>query len=242
MTGPTYPTEDEIHAYVDELLDPVRREEVAGILHQDLTLATRVAAYAADRDALRQALIGIMGQSMPPAWQARIEAVTQTRATLPRRRAMAVGAAAVVAAGAGAALLWPRGDGILKDALTARADGLRAGMPVSGAGGIAQDQRLAAALGLKVRAPDLAHFGFHLARMEVNDARSAQLDYRDPKGRRLTIYVRPSDGTVRFDLLKAGPSRVCVWQDDVVGAVIIAPMSAGEMMRVASTAYAALNL
>ena len=54
--------------------------------------------------------------------------------------------------------------------------------------------------------------------------------------------MRASDGTVRFDLLRRGRARVCVWQDDVVGVVIIAPMSAGEMMRVASGAYAALNL
>ena len=242
MTGQIYPTDDEIHAYVDGALERARREEVAGILQEDLTLAARVASYTADRDALRQALIGIMGKPLPPAWQARIEAATQTRATLPRRRMMAAGAAAILAAGVGAALLWPKGDGILKDALAARADGLPNGVQVAGAGGAAQDGRLAAALRLKVRAPDLAHFGFQLARMDVNDRRSAQLEYRDPAGRRLTIYVRPSDGTVRFDLLKAGASRVCVWQDDVVGAVIIAPMSAGEMMRVASSAYAALNL
>ena len=48
--------------------------------------------------------------------------------------------------------------------------------------------------------------------------------------------------TVRFDLLRHGSTRVCIWQDNVVGAVVIAPMSAGEMMRVASSAYTALNL
>ncbi len=242
MTDKTYPTEDEIHAYVDGALDPVRREEVTGMLHREAALAARVAAYVADRDALRQALVGIMGKPLPPAWPARIEAATQKRVTLPRRRAMAAGAAAVLAAGAGAALLWPKGDGILTDALAARAEGLRSGLQVAGAGAAVQNERLAEALGLKVRAPDLTHFGFHLARLEVNDRRLAQMDYRDAAGRRLTIYVRPSDGTVRFDLLKAGAARVCVWQDDVVGAVIIAPMSAGEMMRVASSAYVALNL
>jgi hypothetical protein len=33
-----------------------------------------------------------------------------------------------------------------------------------------------------------------------------------------------------------------VWQDDVVGAVIIAPISAAEMLRIASSAYTDLNL
>jgi len=35
---------------------------------------------------------------------------------------------------------------------------------------------------------------------------------------------------------------VCLWQDEVVGAVMMGEMSAGQMMRVAGAAYAALNL
>ncbi len=241
MSGLAPPTEHEIHAYVDGALDPARREEVDAILRRDDGLAARVAAYCADRDALRQALSGIMTQSLPQEWQARIEGATRRRGLLSRRRAVAAGLALMVSAGAGTALLRRQGGGILQDALAARESGLGAAVPAGEAGAL-QNARLAAALGLNVRAPDLRHFGFQLARLEVSQARTAQMDYRDAAGRRLTIYVRPSDGTVRFDLLRRGPARVCVWQDDVVGAVIIAPMSAGEMMRVASSAYAALNL
>jgi anti-sigma factor RsiW len=242
MTAPLRPTEDEIHAYVDDALDPVRRAEVDTILGEDDRLAARVAGYTADRDALRQAVAGITAKPLPPGWQAQIEAATQRRRVLPRRQAMAAAAAVFLVTGVGAALFWPKTDGILRDALAARESGLRFGASVDVADPASRNARLAAALGLKVLAPDLRHFGFRLARLEVNAARSAQLDYRDSMGRKLTIYVRPSDGTVRFDLLRAGASRVCVWQDDVVGAVIIAPMSAGEMMRVASSAYSALNL
>ena len=58
----------------------------------------------------------------------------------------------------------------------------------------------------------------------------------------LTIYVRPSDGTVQFDIIRHGDTHVCVWQDDVVGAVITASVSAAEMLRIASSAYTSLNL
>jgi anti-sigma factor RsiW len=58
----------------------------------------------------------------------------------------------------------------------------------------------------------------------------------------LTIYVRKSDGDARFDLLRRGKLRVCIWQDEVVSAVMTGDMSAGEMMRVASAAYSSLDL
>ena len=104
-----------------------------------------------------------------------------------------------------------------------------------------RDARLASALGLPVRAPDLQRFGFQLAAIELF-AHGAQLRYADSRHRDLTIYVRPSDGTVRFDMLRHGSQRVCIWQDNVVSAVIVAPLSAGEMMRVASKAYGDLDL
>jgi hypothetical protein len=56
------------------------------------------------------------------------------------------------------------------------------------------------------------------------------------------MYVRPSAGAPRFDLLRSGKLRVCVWQDDVVGAVIVGDMPAGQMMRVAGAAYSDLDM
>jgi len=58
----------------------------------------------------------------------------------------------------------------------------------------------------------------------------------------LTLFVRRSDGVPRFELLKSGTLRTCIWQDEVVGAVMMGEMSAGQMMRVASAAYLALDL
>jgi anti-sigma factor RsiW len=36
--------------------------------------------------------------------------------------------------------------------------------------------------------------------------------------------------------------RICIWQDDIIGTVMVGDMSAGEMARAASAAYAGLNL
>ena len=71
---------------------------------------------------------------------------------------------------------------------------------------------------------------------------AAGLVYRSTQAGELTIYVRKSSGQSRFDLLRRGRLRVCIWQDDVVGAVMTGEMSAGLMMRIASRAYGDLDL
>lgn len=244
MSPAPRPTEDEIHAYVDDALAPERRLEVAAILREDPALAARVAGYAADRDGLRLALTAARATPLPAAWQARIEASTLRRRALPGRRTVFSGLALAAASGVAALLSKPSGDRTLDEALAARGTGPDA--PVPALAPAAGGTLLASALGLHLSVPDLAPFGFRLAGLQVigagHPAHAAQLTYSDAARRRLTIYVRRSDGSVRFDLLRRGGERVCIWQDDVVSAVIIAPMAAGEMMRVASSAYSALNL
>ena len=244
-TAPS-PTEEELHEFVDDALPATRREEIARILSADSALAARVAAYIADRDALRAALHHIDDAPIPATWSARIEAAMAPSPRLVTPRRFAIAASLAVLLSAAAALRWgfPHGDTILAAAEAARDRSTQAaGAPLPPAA--ARDALLRSALGLPVRAPDLHRFGFTLARLEIfghPGAGAAQLHYRDAQQRALTIYVRASDGTVKFDLLKHGKTRVCIWQDDVIGAVIMADMSAGEMMRVASGAYTDLNL
>ena len=164
---------------MDGALDPARREEVAAILREDACLAARMAADYADRDALREALTGILTRPLPPEWRARIEGATRERArgrlVLNRRQAVAAGLAMIAAAGTGAALLRPARDGILQDALAAREAGLGVALPTDAANSAGQNAQLAAVLGLNVRTPDLRHFGFHFARLEVSGQQTAQM-------------------------------------------------------------------
>ncbi len=239
------PAEDELHAFVDGALQAARQDEVAAILRADPVLAARVAGYARDRDLLREAVTHLSAGPVPSVWAAQIEAAIARRppVRLGRRYAIAASVAVVVGAAA-AARWWPSGDTILADALAVRDD------PAAGARALptglledagARDAQLASAIGLPAHAPDLRRFGFQLTAMQLF-TRGAQLRYADRGRRNLTIYVRPSDGTVRFDMLRRGTQRICIWQDNVVGAVIVAPLSAGEMMRVASKAYGDLDL
>lgn len=249
----TYPTEYELHAYVDNELPPGRQAEVAAILREDAALAAQVAAYQSDRDLLRMAFGGIDSEPLPAAWIARIEAATAPkrshtgRAVVARRYALAASIALV--ASVTAAITWQAGreHSILTEAQAAR-DGRLDGRIVAFdplPPPATREAALRDALGMKVRPPELSRFGFQLVRMDLfalQDAKAAQLRYTDAAGRMLTIFVRPSDGTVQFDIIRRGDTHVCVWQDDIVGAVIVAPVSAAEMLRIASSAYTSLNL
>ncbi len=247
---PAYPTEFELHAFVDDELSAPRRAEIAAVLRGEPALAARVAAWQADRERLRQAFAGIAEQPLPAGWAARIEAATAPRprpVLATRRFALGAGMALAASAVLVACWQWPRGDTVLSEAEAARDGRLdgRVGGDAALPTEAARDAVLRSAVGLPVRAPDLHRFGFQLAGMDLfarSAGGAAQLRYTDGDRRTLTIYLRRSDGMVRFDLLRRGRTRICVWQDDVVGAVIIAPLSAGEMLRIASSAYTDLNL
>ena len=239
-------TEEELHAFVDDELTVSRRREILGLLGHDPALAARVAGYVADRDRLRAAFAGLRERPVPEHWFRQIEAATMAqprRRGVTRRAAIAAGVALAITGTTAAVYEWPRGDTILADAQAAR-DGVLRGRslaPEQLATAASQNALLEATLGMPVRAPDLRRFGFRLARLQLFD-HAAQLGYADGRQRLLTVYVRRSNGHVRFDLLRRGGIRICIWQDDVVSAVIMAPLSAGEMMRVASDAYGDLNL
>jgi anti-sigma factor RsiW len=249
----SYPTENELHAFIDDELEPSRREEIAAVLLKDQALAARVAAFESDRALLRAALDEIADEPLPAAWAAQIEAALKPRprfvprAVTTRRFALAASVALVASVTALVRWQWSEDNTILAEAEAARhgrLDGQLAGGDLLPPPAV-RDALLQTTLGMRVRAPDLEKFGFHLARMELfgrPGGGAAQLRYTDAGQRTLTIFVRPSDGTVQFDILRRGDTHVCVWQDDVVGAVITAQVSAAEMLRIASSAYTALNL
>lgn len=243
--------EEELHAFIDGELPSDRAGLVAAALEADPILAARVAAFAADKAALAAAYRPVGQQAVPASWIARVQRASASppvRRRLSRRAGWAVAlAASIVLAVGGATLLYQsnRPDGsILAQAEAARLEQRLALRRLTGAAladAAARDAVLAHAVGLQLRAPDLAHLGWKLVEIDTySDA--AALRYHTERGGTLTMFVRRSTGTPRFDLLKTGGVRICIWQDEVVGAVMMGDMSAGQMMRVAGAAYVALSL
>jgi anti-sigma factor RsiW len=64
MTGHPI-TEDDLHGYVDGLIDSTRRAEVAAYLQDHPDVATRTASYAKQRDTLRAAMAPIAEEPIP---------------------------------------------------------------------------------------------------------------------------------------------------------------------------------
>jgi anti-sigma factor RsiW len=58
-------TEDDLHAYVDEVLEPERRAEVADYLGDHPDVARRVTAFSSQRERLRAALAPIAEEPLP---------------------------------------------------------------------------------------------------------------------------------------------------------------------------------
>jgi hypothetical protein len=69
---------------------------------------------------------------------------------------------------------------------------------------------------------------------------AAEIEYHDGKGRLFTLYLRPSDGTTRFDQFARDGVRICVWQDDRISTVMTGTISAAMMQRLASLTYLGL--
>jgi anti-sigma factor RsiW len=176
-----------------------------------------------------------------------------------RGRALANRPAARIAAMAAAILLFvagalvirysPTDEPIVAEALAARADSMPSRTVLTGemlGTGAARNAALASTLGLDVKAPDLSRMGYQLTTMRVYDGvaggKAVELSYQQPAGHRFTLYLRHPSSPPRVDLLNRHGLRICIWQDEVVGAVMTGEMSAGEMARLASLAYAGLTL
>jgi anti-sigma factor RsiW len=247
-------THEELSAYIDGELDARRTHELEHALLADPALAQRVAALETDKRQLASLYADVSEAAIPDAWRTRIEQATQPATPLirkleppawRRRPTLALALAACLALFALATLLRPApADPILAEAAAARLDETPPTARLTGPALMdapARDQILRGAVGLAVHTPDLSTQHFHLVELETY-VHAAALRYRSDTGVALTVYVRPSAGPPRFDLLKQGHIRTCIWQDEVVGAVMMGDMSAGQMGRVASAAYLALNL
>jgi anti-sigma factor RsiW len=243
--------EQDLHAFIDGELDPARRAAVQEAMAHDPAMAGRIAAFRADKQRLAALYGPVAERPLPAAWLRSIEAASRPRPwrrVAARWRSLAAAAVLLAAIGATAALLAPSRDTILAEAAAAHDGTLRTRQILAGAAlppASVGNRLLQATLGLPVRTPDLTRFGFRLAAIDVFQPPTRPavgLVYRDAGQRELTIYLRRSAGEARFDLLRRGRLRVCIWQDDVLGAVMTADMTAGEMMRVASRAYVELNL
>jgi anti-sigma factor RsiW len=248
--------DEELHAFIDGELPPDRALELDAAIAADPALSARVAAFRADTQLIGRVFGAMPDRPLPAEWLRTIAEHRRPRTALRPRYGMALAALAaglVLLVGGGVAyraLIQPASDPIIAEALAARQDetlperDIVAG-PTSAKPAL--DHALAQALDANLKVPDLARMGYSLASIRIYAAargtggKAAELSYRNGEGRLFTLYVRRPTGPPRVDLINRGGLRICIWQDDVMGAVMLGQMSAAEMARLASLAYAGMN-
>lgn len=255
--------DEELGAYIDGELDSVQHQKIAQLIASDSRLAERVAAFESDMALLRRSYAPIAERPLPASWQARIQhhvgGSLDRGALAPLARLKARGpllpvlalAATIVLAVICAPLvrqLWlsPRKPDIVAEALAAHSGAVAPQSSVVTTAREVASRAISEALAMRLKAPDLSRLGYGLESVKTyGGARGNQpveLVYRNARNAVFTLYLHRPLGPARFDQFRQGGERVCIWQDDVLGTVMVGEMSAPEMQRLASLSYTGLTL
>jgi anti-sigma factor RsiW len=246
MSETTPPIGDnDLHAFVDGRLDAARRRKVERYLSTNPKAATRVAAYQAQREAIRAAFAP--GAAEPPPPHLSLSSVIARRDRRPRTPWL-VAASVLLALAVGTAGGWLSHDlpgpgqtrrALERDVFASHvvyaAD---AEHPVE----VAADDapRLLAWLSHRLErtivAPDLSTFGYHLigGRLLATERGhpAALLMYDDTKQHRISLLLRPitSETYAPWRITQRNGVNLCTWIDDGLGFAVAAEIPESELV------------
>lgn len=241
-------TDLELQAYIDGVLDAEHARDVEAATGTDAELAQRLEGFRADKAMLKRVYGPLVDRPIPQAWIERARAPIAPARPWRLVGAIAAAIALAVVGTVGYREMRPRATSeIVQAALDVRAHppadekaiAIRAGEDAR-----RFDAVLSAAVALRVKVPDLQRMGYRLTgiRLYGGSPAAAELVYRDDHDRVFTLYLRHSNGTVRFDQFERNGLRVCVWQDEQLSTVMAGNVSTAAMQRLASLAYTGLTL
>jgi len=242
-------SENDLQAFVDDLLAPERRAEIEAHLARDADAADRVAAYQDQNAQLRAHFNPVLDEPIP-----------QRLTMLAPRRGFARFAVAASWLVFGVAIGWIANflvaDEPMRAVTLARSAAIAHAVyspevrhPVE----VGADQHehlvrwLSKRLGAKLRPPLLTDSGYELVggRLLPGDRGAvAQFMYEDPKGRRLTLYVsrmNVSQGDTAFRFSRENGVSVFYWVDGALGYALSGNMPKQDLLGVATAVYKQLN-
>lgn len=255
----------DLHAYVDDALTPEMQAAVEDHLARHPADAERVAAYRAQKQALKALFRPVLDEPIPES----LHALTVQPIKAPAARGGWPGgglwqrlAAGVVIAALGGVGGW------LAHGQLQPADRLARALPLSHQAAVAHvvyspdvrrpveiaaDQEealvkwLSKRLGTPVRPPKLGALGYELVGGRLlpgNSGPVAQFMYHDGSGQRMTLYVT-TEGTEKrdtgFRFAREGPVNVFYWVDGKFGYALSAGIDKGELAKVATAVYDQLD-
>jgi len=238
-------TEDDLHAYVDRVLEPERQAEVAAYLGDHPDVAKRVTAFADQRDLLRAALAPIAEEPLPP--KLNLASIIENRARRPSVARWAMAAMLLLSIGGlgGWAVrgAWqPSPSGLVALAQEATAsykvyapDRIRpVEVRASDSGQLVQ--WVSDRLRRPVKVPDLTTSGYRLmgGRLVATEhGPAAMFMYDDDHGSRIVVLTRPmssADQNAPMTPQSQGDVGGFAWADDGVGYSLVGH-AAPEFLR-----------
>ncbi|MBS1145516.1 MAG: anti-sigma factor [Proteobacteria bacterium] len=256
-------TEDDLHAYVDGALTPARRQEVEAWLAEHADDAARVAAYLAQKQAIKALFDPVLAEPLPDQLHALTVQplpLTVNRKKWPNLKSVflqRLAAGMLVAAVSGVG-------GWLAHGQYLNADRLAQGVPLPKQAAVAHvvyspdarrpvevaaDQEealvkwLSKRLGTPVSPPKLGGLGYELVGGRLlpgNAGPVAQFMYQDASGQRMTLYVTTENASkpeTGFRFAREGQVNVFYWVDGKFGYALSASVDKGELAKVATAVY-----
>ena len=225
-------TEDDLHAYVDRVLEPERRAEVADYLGEHPEVARRVDAFAGQRELLRGALAPIAEEPLPPELNLSrmIESRARRRSVIPwAMAAMLLLSIGGLGGWAVRGALQPSPGGLVALAQEAAVsysvyapDHVRP-VEVRAADSAQLVQWVSDRLHRPVKVPDLTASGYRLMGgrlVATSHGPAAMFMYDDDRGSRIVMLTRPmssADQNAPMTPQSQGDVGGFAWADDGLG-------------------------
>jgi anti-sigma factor RsiW len=196
-------TEDDLHAYADQLLEPARRAQVAAYLEAHPDVARRVAVFSDQRDHLRSALASIADEPLPA--KLNLSRIIENRKQRTSPLWWAVAAMLLISVGGAggwvARSFIPSSSSGLAALAQEAADSFKVYAPdrvrpveVRASEGTQLVQWLSNRLNQPIRVPDLTTSGYRLMGgrlIATSHGPAAMFMYDDDRGDRLVVLTRP---------------------------------------------------
>ena len=242
-------TEDDLHAYVDQAIEPERRAEVTSYLDDHPDVARRVAAFAGQREQLRGALASIADEPLPAELNLSRIIDGQRRHPLRARRAIA----ALLLLGIGGLGGWtmhsllPDGSNGLS-ALAQEAaysygvyapDRVRP-VEIRASESAELAQWVTNRLKQPVKVPDLSVSGYRLMGGRVvatSHGPAAMFMYDDDRGDRLVVLTRPMNrGEQNTPMMPQSTGDVAgfAWADSGMGYTLVGQLPTDTLRPIAN--------
>ncbi|MBR0784075.1 anti-sigma factor family protein [Bradyrhizobium iriomotense] len=242
-------TEDDLHAYVDQALEPERRAEVASYLDEHPEVASRVAAFAKQREQLRGALASIADEPLPA--ELNLSHIIENRKRRPLRGWGAI--AAMLLLGLGGLGGWT-----MRSVLQENSTGLSAlaqeaaytygvyapdhvrPVEIRASDSAEFTKWVSNRLKQPVKVPDLSVAGYRLMGgrlVATSHGPAAMLMYDDNRGDRLVVLTRPMSGRNQDTPMmpqSTGDVAGFAWADGGLGYTLVGQLPTDTLRPIAN--------